>query len=85
MTEILQALKSMQFGKITGPDCIPVELYKHCAAELAPRLHTLFAASMQLEGLPDTMREAVIVVIPKPGKDPSMLLVPPYFSTEPGR
>lgn len=70
--EIQRALKSMKTGKTPGPDGILVEFYKHYADELTVSLHTLFTASSQLERLPDTMREAVIVVIPKPGKNPTL-------------
>lgn len=70
--EILRALKSMQTGKTPGPDGIPVEFYKQYASELVDKLQVLFSESSRRGKLPDTMSEALIVVIPKPTKDPTL-------------
>lgn len=70
--EIQKALKMMQTGKTPGPDGFPVEFYKTYAEQLAPRLQSLFAHSFQEGRLPDSMHEAIIVVIHKQGKDPKL-------------
>lgn len=70
--KIQKALKMMQAGKTPGPDGILFEFYKMYAEDLAPRLQSLLAKSLEMEVLPDTISDAVIVVIPKPGKDPTL-------------
>lgn len=70
--EILKALKTIQSGKTPGPDGIPVEFYKQYAKELAVRLHTMLLEAQTKEELPPSLSDAVVVVIPKPGKDPSL-------------
>lgn len=70
--EILKAIKMMQTGKTPGPDGIPVELYKMYAEQLAPKIQSLLSKSMAEDSIPDSMYEAVIVVIPKAGKDPTL-------------
>lgn len=46
--EILKALKLLQTGKTLGADRIPVEFYKTYAADLAPRLHTVYTKSTEI-------------------------------------
>lgn len=70
--ELLKALKSLQSGKSPGPDGIPVEFYKQYAEELTGKLQAMLTEAQQLETLPYSLSEAVIVVIPKPGKDSSL-------------
>lgn len=72
MEEILKAVKTFQPGKTPGPNGIPVEFYKLYAYVLAPRLHSVLAGSMEVGRLSALMGDVVIVVIPKPGKDPSL-------------
>lgn len=70
--EILKAIKTLQSGKTSGPDGIPVELYKQYADVIAVRFLAMMVKSAELETLPKSMGEAVIVVILKPEKDPSL-------------
>lgn len=42
------------------------------AEDLAPKLQSLLAKSLEVAILPDIMHDAMIVVIPKPGKDPTL-------------
>lgn len=62
----------MHTGKTPSPDSIPVEFYKMYAEYLAPRFQSLLAKSLEEGTLPDSMHDAVIVVITKPGKDPTL-------------
>lgn len=62
----------MQTGKTLGPDGFPVEFYKIYMEEITPRLQTVFASALKTGTLPASMSEAVIVLIPKPGKDPTL-------------
>lgn len=72
LDETLKAFKSMQPGKTPGPDGIPAELYKQYPDVLANRLHNMLTVAEDLQSLPHSMGEAVIIVIPKPGKDSSL-------------
>lgn len=77
--ETLKALKSMQSGKTPGPDGIPIEFYKQYPDLLTTRLHMMMTMATEQKSLPQSMGEAVIVVIPKPGKDPSVSIIPAYL------
>lgn len=64
------ALSQLQAGKTPGPDGLPTEFYSHHQDLLAPWLVSIYAQFFKLEALPESMSEAVVVLIPKPGKDP---------------
>lgn len=66
---IRQAVKSMGRGKSPGTDGIPVEFYIEYLNEPAPQLLKLYNLSLEEGKLPATMRQAVITVLLKPGKD----------------
>lgn len=70
--EILIALKTLQSGKSPGPDGIPVEFYKQYAEELTGKLCAMLSEAQKREELPSSLSEAVVVVIPKPSKDPAL-------------
>lgn len=53
-----------------GPDGVPVEFYSLHQEHLASRVTALLAQFTYLETLPELMLEALIVLVPKPGKDP---------------
>lgn len=65
-------LKTLQTGKTPGPNGIPVEFYKQYAEDLVIRFQDMLGVSLESENLPKSMGEEIIVVIPKPGKDPSL-------------
>ncbi|KAF7644904.1 hypothetical protein LDENG_00213820, partial [Lucifuga dentata] len=68
--EILQAIKSMQSGKVPGPDGFPIEFYKVFSAKLVFLLGLLFKEIISVKKFPSTMSQAVISVLPKKDKDP---------------
>lgn len=70
LEEVQIALSQLQAGKIPRADGLPTEFYSHHQDILAPRLVSVYAQFFKLEELPESMSEAVVVLIPKPGKDP---------------
>lgn len=70
LEEVQVALGSMQSGKTPGPDGIPIEFYSTYQELLAPRLTALLKQFMEKESLPESTYDAIVVLVPKPGKDP---------------
>lgn len=68
--EIEGALKTFANHKSPGLDGFPVEWYRLYAPSLLSRLLKVFNTSRQEGELPTSMREALIVLLPKPGKNP---------------
>ena len=69
LTEIRNAISAMQSGRAPGPDGYPIEFYKKFAAKLTPLILNMFSDSFGSGALPQTLTEASITLIPKPGKD----------------
>lgn len=67
--EFITATRSMQNGKSPGPDGYPSEFFKKFANELAPILLSVYEESFNSGSLPETMRQAVISLIHKKGKN----------------
>lgn len=65
-----KALKLMQPGKT--PDGISIEFYKQYPDVLTVRCRAMMTTAADLQSHPNSMGKAVIVVIPKPGKDSSL-------------
>lgn len=55
--------------KKLGPDGFPGDWYKMYIVDLAPRLQLLYATCLKEKQLPDSLSQAHIVLILKPGKD----------------
>lgn len=70
LEEVQEALGAMQSGKSPGTDGIPIEFYATHQDLLAPRLTSLLLRSAELGSIPDSLSEAIVVLVPKPGKDP---------------
>lgn len=66
--ELTTAIHSIQPGKATGPNGIPVELYRYTAEKTAPYMLKMFDACRTAGVLPEDQRLATIVAILKPGK-----------------
>lgn len=58
----------LQSGKSPGPDGLPAEFYKTYKHLLIPALRRVFEEARETGVLPPTMREALIIAIPKPDK-----------------
>ncbi|MBN3289039.1 LIN1 transcriptase, partial [Polypterus senegalus] len=69
LSELLDAIKSLQGGKAAGPDGYPAEFYKKFSAQLAPLLLATFTEARDNQSLPQTFRQALITVFPKQNKD----------------
>uniref|UniRef100_A0A8C9X250 Reverse transcriptase domain-containing protein n=1 Tax=Sander lucioperca TaxID=283035 RepID=A0A8C9X250_SANLU len=66
--ELLQAIKSVNSGKVPGPDGLPIEFYKTFRKHLLIPLLNMFNESFDIGNLPPTLRLATITLILKPGK-----------------
>lgn len=70
LQEIIDSIQKMQSGKSPGPDGYLVEFYKKFSSQLAPILLEMFNHSFNQNHLPQTLTEASISLLLKPGKDP---------------
>lgn len=56
-------------NKALGPDGFPADFYKANAEVLAVRFNWLLEHCLECSSLPDSMMEAYMILLPKPGKD----------------
>lgn len=70
--EVQLALGSLQPGKTPGMDGFPPEFYQQYTEEMAPRIHNMLVKTLREGTLPPSMAQAIIVVVPKSGKDPQL-------------
>ena len=70
--EIAAAIASFARSKAPGSDGLPIEFYAQYSKILTPKLLALYNHLFDNSTLPPSMREAVIILIPKPGKDPGL-------------
>lgn len=68
--EIAEALAGFTRSKSPGSDGLPVEFYLQYSELLIPKLLALYNYALETFELPPSLREATIVLIPKPDKDP---------------
>lgn len=69
--EIATAIASFARSKSPGSDGLPIEFYSQYSEVITPKLLALYNEMFKSFTLPISMREATIILIPKPGKDPS--------------
>lgn len=70
--EIAGAIAEFPRSKAPGSVDLPVEFYSTYSELLAPKLLSLYNSIYEDSNVPASMREATIVLILKPGKDPSL-------------
>ncbi|CAJ0917007.1 unnamed protein product [Ranitomeya imitator] len=70
LEECVTALASMPNDKAPGVDGMLGEVYKNYKEMLLPALLEVYGVGLVEGELPRSMREAIIVVLPKQGKDP---------------
>lgn len=71
LREVSSAISAMQNGKSPGPDGFPIDFYKKFSKQLAPLLLDMFDDAMSKSKLPNSLNEATITLLLKPGKDAS--------------
>lgn len=68
--EIQTSIDSLPNGKAPGPDGLTAEYYKQYALQIVPHITELFNNAASSSNMPNDFLNALIVTIPKPGKDP---------------
>uniref|UniRef100_A0A671WUW6 Reverse transcriptase domain-containing protein n=1 Tax=Sparus aurata TaxID=8175 RepID=A0A671WUW6_SPAAU len=71
LNDISNAITSMKGGKASGPDGLPIDIYKLFKAKLIAPLLDVYLESFEVGSLPVTLRSALITLILKPGKTPN--------------
>ncbi len=66
--EINNAVKAMQNGKTAGPNGYPIEFSKKFSTKLSTLLLDMFNDSLSHTSLPQTLTQASIILLLKPGK-----------------
>ncbi|XP_012819057.2 uncharacterized protein LOC105947410 [Xenopus tropicalis] len=70
--EIADAIATLPPNKTPGPDGLPSNWYKALSENIPTKLLETLQYAYDNQALPASFAEALIVVIPKPGKDPSL-------------
>eukprot|EP00971_Amphidinium_carterae_P346944 6488708-Amphidinium_carterae.1 len=68
LSEVYHSLNSMHSGKAAGPDLILPEFLHHLGDAGRQLLQYLFNSFLRFDRVPSTLRSAIVVPIPKPGK-----------------
>lgn len=68
--EVKKAIRSLRIGKAPGNDGFSVDFYQKFIDDLAPRLLVVYQDAVQRGRLAESMREAVITLLHKKGRDP---------------
>lgn len=66
--ELSTAIDNIKVGRTPGPDGIPIEIYKVFKYRLMAPLLEMFKESFHNRILPTPLREALVTLLPKPGK-----------------
>ena len=69
MGEIQGSINAIQSGRAAGPDGFPIEFLKTFSDKLLPLLLNMFNDSLSRGTLPQTLTNALITLLLKPGKD----------------
>lgn len=69
LEDIKQVILSLPVDKAPGSDGLTTIFYKTYVEELAPRLLAVYEEAFEQGILPQSMRKAIVITLPKPGKD----------------
>ena len=69
LNDISNAIANMRGGKASGPDGLPIDIYKLFKAKLIAPLLDVYVESFKSGCLPVSLRSALITLILKPGKE----------------
>lgn len=67
-TDIMEAINSLKSGKTAGPDGLPIDLYKFFKDKLVKPLYDMYIECFNIGNLSNSMKESLIILLPKPGK-----------------
>ena len=70
--ELTTAIAKLQTGKAPGPDSLHGDFMHHLGPSAMTHLHTLVNSSLRTGIVPQGLKAATIVPIPKPGKPPTV-------------
>lgn len=66
--EISEAIGALKAGKTAGPHGLPIDTYKYFKDRLISPLYQMYSESYNNGYGPTSMREASMILLPKPGK-----------------
>lgn len=69
--EVRQIIKTLKTNKATGPDGIPTKALKQLPRKSIVHLTKIYNACLKYSHFPTQWKEATIITLPKPGKDPT--------------
>ena len=69
--DIIKAIDKLDPNAAAGPDGIPALLFKKCKNALAGPLAKFWNLSLKKGKIPDRLKEAIVIPVPKPGKNRS--------------
>lgn len=64
----IQAIEALKPCKTAGPDGLPINLYKQFKDKLVKPVYDLYIECYKNKCLTASMKEALIILLPKPGK-----------------
>ncbi|KAJ1205872.1 hypothetical protein NDU88_001297 [Pleurodeles waltl] len=70
--EILSAIKCLKTAKTTGSEGVPTKVYHKHTENIDDRQLEEYGETLSPDSLLSSLREVLVVMIPKPGRDPMM-------------
>jgi len=70
--EVHEALRGLKVSKVLGPNGIPKRALKHLPKRVVSLLAHIFSVVLRTHHFPQTWKNAQVISILKPGKDPAL-------------